>query len=68
LNASTNAISYLYTTGIDRIRTWDEDILIRGANKLHGLLCKNCHVFVSCIARDIFICAVVQGDKNIQEN
>ena len=48
--------------------TWYEDILIWGADELHCLLREDRHVLISCIARNVFICAVVQGDENVQQN
>lgn len=63
-----NFVSDILIDQVNVIRTWNEDILIWSANELHGLLCKNCHVLIGSIARNILICTVIQGNENVQEN
>ncbi len=45
-----------------------ENVLVRCAHKLHGLLGEERHVFVDCIFGDIRVGTVVKGDEDVEEN
>lgn len=39
--------------------TRHEDVLVWGSDKLHCLLCEDCHVFVDGTFGDILVCGVI---------
>lgn len=45
-----------------------ENVLVGCSNKLHRFLSENRHVFVNGIARDVFICTVVECNQDIQQD
>jgi hypothetical protein len=50
------------------VLTGNEHVLIWSADELHCLLGVESKVFVDRIVGDIFICTVVKGNENIQED
>ena len=45
-----------------------EDVLVGGADELHGLLGEERHVFVDGVVGDVFIGAVIKGDEDVEED
>ncbi len=48
--------------------TRNEHVLVRGADELHGTLREESHVLVHRVAGDIFVGAVVERDKDVQQD
>ena len=45
-----------------------ENVLVRCAHELHGLLSEECQILIDSIVGDILIGTVVKGDKDVEEN
>lgn len=50
------------------VLTWNENILVRCPSELHCFQGKDRHVLVNGIARDIFICTVVECNQDVQQD
>jgi hypothetical protein len=53
---------------LDKVEGGDEDVFVRGADKLHGFRGEERHVFVSGVFGYVFVSGVVEGDEDIEEN
>lgn len=50
------------------LRTWNEDVFVWGADELQGALGEEREILVDCVAGDILVRAVIQGNQDVQED